>query len=122
MLAGKAWGNRRLLPPINELAERVLPWVDKCNQNIALLPKPDENELRDYFAKHQPVILPIAKKRSTRQKRTTEEIEVAYQKNRDKVFRDAMLERIGRALDNILKHESISALHKLDNIQPDMYN
>ena len=103
ILAGKAWGNRRLLPPVNELAERVLPWVEKCNQNISLLPKPGENELRDYFSKHQARYLPIAKKKSKRQKQTTEEIEVAYQKNRDKVYRDAMLERISRVLDNILK-------------------
>lgn len=122
MLAGKTWGDRRLLPPVNVLSARVLPWVDKCNQNIALLPKPQENDLRDYFAKHQSRYLPIAKKKRRRQKRTKEEIEVAYQKNRDMVYRDVMLDRIGRIVDDIIKQRSVSALHELDKNQSDMYN
>jgi uncharacterized lipoprotein YddW (UPF0748 family) len=111
VLAGKAWGDRHLIPPENDLAERILPWVDKCNQSIALIPQPREEDLRNYFNAHQSRYLPKTKKQSRRQKHTKEEIEVAYQKNRDKVYRDAMLEKINRVVDDIIKKGKVSVKH-----------
>jgi uncharacterized lipoprotein YddW (UPF0748 family) len=110
-LAAKAWGDRHLIPPENVLAERILPWVDKCNQSIALISQPREEDLRIYFNVHQSRYLPKTKKQSRRQKHTKEEIEVAYQKNRDKVYRDAMLEKINRVVDDVVKKGKISVTH-----------